>query len=283
MSRKLLSLILLLVAILYSHQLLAQEESIKVMSFNIRYNNPDDGPNAWPLRKEQVVSVIRFHDVDLLGLQEAQTDQLEFLERELPEYGWCGQGRLAGGDGEEFCSIFYKKDKFELRKTITFWLSETPEVKVSKSWDSSLPRICTLALLKKKSDGRNFVFFNTHFDHRGIIAREESARLIINRMKEYGDYPLILSGDFNCGKTSKPITLLKQSLSETSSASKTPSYGPRWTFHGFRGLAGAAEIIDYIFVNSGFSVVRHGNLVDNIDGKFPSDHLPVLAELLISE
>jgi endonuclease/exonuclease/phosphatase family metal-dependent hydrolase len=260
-----------------------QSESIKVLSFNIRYNNPQDGENAWPLRKEQVVSVIRFHGADIIGLQEAQADQLQYLERELSEYGWTGTGRLDGGEGEEFCAVFFRKSLFELEKSYTFWLSKTPEVKVSKSWDSSLPRVCTVVLLKFKGSNDTLAVLNTHFDHRGVEARRESANLIVKEAEKLHDLPLVLTGDFNCRKGSEPINILEKSLAEASSSSHFPSHGPAWTYHGFNGFSVDNSLIDFIFVNEKVSVIRHGILADNIDGRYPSDHLPVLVEILLKK
>ena len=261
----------------------AQETGIKVMSFNIRYNNPDDGENAWPQRKDQVVSVVRFHHAAIIGFQEVQADQLSYLEKALPEYRWCGVGRLAGGRGEEYCAIFYLADRYELLESETFWLSETPEVKVSKSWDSSLPRICTIAILKHKISGEKLVMMNTHFDHRGELARKESARLIAARAKDYKDYPLVLTGDFNCEIDSEPLAILGSELKEASAVSRLTSHGPRWSFHGFKGYQPGNKLIDFIFVNENLEILRHGLLVDNLNGHYPSDHLPVLVEILFKK
>lgn len=259
----------------------AQDDSINVMSFNIRYNNPDDGADAWPLRRNQLVSVILFHQADVIGMQEAQADQLQFLEEALPDFGWCGEGRLAGGAGEEFCAIFFRKDKFQLLESQTFWLSETPEVKVSKSWDSSLPRIMTIALLKEQESGRTIAFLNTHFDHRGEVARRESADIIVDKVNQLSSFPLILTGDFNCELTSIPLKNLEKVLDEAARVSLIPGHGPKWTFHGFQGNNGEKTLIDFILVNNKVKVLRHANLTDNINGRFPSDHLPVLVEISI--
>ncbi|HET6569399.1 MAG TPA: endonuclease/exonuclease/phosphatase family protein, partial [Rhodothermales bacterium] len=139
---------------------------LRVMSFNLRYNNPDDGLNAWPHRKETVAGMIRFHEADVVGVQEAQIAMLHDLDSLLTGYDWFGLPRASGDAHDEYSAILYRPERLELLDHDTFWLSETPDVR-SKGWDAALPRIVTWGKFRDKATGKVFFHFNTHFDHRG--------------------------------------------------------------------------------------------------------------------
>lgn len=178
---------------------------LRVMSFNIRFNTARDSANAWPHRKDLAASMIRFHHANLAGLQEALKGQIDDLAERLPGYGWFGVGRDDGRDKGEFSAIFYRRDRFELLEESTFWLSEEPEVIGSKGWDAAITRIVTWGKLRDRSTGKVFFHFNTHFDHRGVRAREESASLLLTKIKEIaGTTPVIVTGDFNSRESSEP-------------------------------------------------------------------------------
>ncbi len=159
------------------------EPSVRIMSYNIRYDNPDDGINAWGKRKENVASLIRFYQADLIGLQEVLYKQLTYLEQQLAGYGRIGVGRDDGKQQGEFSPIFYAKEKLALLDQGTFWLSDTPD-RPSVGWDASMERIATWGQFRHEASGDTVFFFNTHFDHRGEQAREESARLLRSRIAE---------------------------------------------------------------------------------------------------
>ena len=147
---------------------------VNVMTFNIRYNNPGDGADAWPHRKDMVADVIR-KQADIAGLQEAQFDQIEDLEKRLPNFKWYGVGRDDGKKKGEFCPIFYRADRFEVLQKQTLWLSETPEVPGSKGWDTAITRLMTMVQFKETKSGARFWMINTHFDHRGPVAGRTAA------------------------------------------------------------------------------------------------------------
>ena len=280
---------LLLFAIAFD-QSTAQHTSFRVMSFNIRLPNKGDGINYWDLRRPLVASTIRYHEADIIGVQEAFRRQLDEMTTDLPEYGWFGLCRTDGSvlpdpDGE-FSAILYRKDRFERLDGNTFWLSETPEVAGSKGWDAAFPRIVTWAKFKDMKSGKLFFYFNTHFDHMGEQAREESARLILQKINEIaGKEPVILSGDFNSTDTSKPYQLLtdQQStygMTDALYVSKSPHHGPLGSFSSSFTLPGVGDYrIDFIFIRNRITVLKHAILSDSWDGRLPSDHLPVLAEL----
>lgn len=252
----------------------------RVMSFNIRYNTPNDGENAWPHRKDMAASVIRFHDADFAGLQEALLGQIEDLEDRLPGYEWIGVGRDDGQDEGEFTPIFYRVDRFELEDHDTFWLSETPDVPGSKSWDTAITRIATWGIFRDLRTNERFLLLNTHFDHIGTEARTESARLIVERLAEF-DLPTIVTGDFNTTPETEPYRMLTDAhigLRDAFSVSQFPHHGPATTWNGFEEITPNRRI-DFIFVDDDVHVIRHGILSETMDGRFPSDHLPVLAEV----
>jgi len=261
------------------------DETLDIMSFNLRLNLASDGENAWPHRKDLVLSMIRFHEPDIFGVQEALKDQMDDLESGLPGYKWLGVGRDDGVEAGEYMAIFYDAKRFRLLRGDHFWLSETPE-KPGRGWDAAYIRIVTWGHFQDRETGQHFYHFNTHFDNRGETARRESARLILERIRELaGDVPVVLTGDFNCDPESEPYRLLTAQglLHDTRLISQTPHHGPSRTFNHFdlESLKTPAPPIDHIFVSPGVEVLKHGTLSDSMDGRFPSDHLPVLAEIRI--
>lgn len=260
---------------------------LRAMTFNIRFDNPNDGPNAWPHRKEFVASTIRFHQADIVGTQEGMHHQLEDLDRLLEEFAWIGVGREAGDEKGEFTAIFYRTDRFNLIEEGTFWHSETPDVPGSKGWDTAITRITTWVRLHDKLSNRSFITFNTHYDHIGEIAREESSKLILQKIHDLADGdPVILMGDLNTTEQEEPYKIITDpqrgpvhlEIFDGFFHSVHGHHGPTSTWNGFEQIFPDRRI-DYIFVNSKFRVVQHGILADSRDGQFPSDHLPVVADV----
>ncbi len=269
----------------------AQEASLEVMSFNIRFPNPDDGFHYWEHRKDIAAGMIRFYEADIVGLQEAFRSQLDDLTERLPEYEWFGvcrtDGATAPDPDNEFSALLYRSDRLERLEGGTFWLSSTPDQAGSKGWDAMLPRIVTWAQFRDLQTKKTFFFFNTHFSHVGRWAREESARLLTDRIaKIAGDAPVVVTGDFNCNEASQPYRLLTMPTNESPLydalyESETPHHGPRSTgTNGFK-FPGMGDRIDFIFIKNGVRVLKHGILSDSWSGRLPSDHLPVLARVVI--
>jgi endonuclease/exonuclease/phosphatase family metal-dependent hydrolase len=256
-------------------------QEMNIISFNIRFNTPNDGENAWPNRVEMVTGLLRFHDADIFGLQEALHGQIKEVKNELPGYDWFGVGRDDGKKGGEFSPVFYNKSKFKLKDHGTFWLSETPE-EPSTGWDAALNRIVTWGIFKSKETGKEFMVFNTHFDHVGVEARKNSATLIrqkIEKMVPAGT-PVILTGDFNLTPDQEPIIMLKEYLDDSRDVTKEPPYGPYGTYNGFNINADlTSRRIDYIFVKGDIKVLKYAALSEIKDQRFPSDHLPVFAKV----
>ena len=259
--------------------------SLRMMTYNIRFDNPADGVHAWPNRKELVASVIRFHKADIIGVQEAMEHQIQDLMDLLPGYDWVGVGRNEDGGGE-FSAILYRSSVVAVKAAQTFWLSESPDEPGSKSWDSSLPRIATWAHFVTSSDGRELFVLNTHFDHRGEQARLESARLLKEQVSKLANgLPVIVMGDLNATSEQPPLVLLSdtplsdgRSLRDGFVHSIVPHHGPASTWTGFTKIE-ADRRIDYIFASEDLPIHYHAILTDKLEDRYPSDHLPVLVEV----
>jgi endonuclease/exonuclease/phosphatase family metal-dependent hydrolase len=258
--------------------------AMRVMTFNIRFDNPADGLNAWVNRKQKVADVIRFHKADIVGVQEALVTQLRDLENLLPDFAWCGVGRSDGKEGGEFSAILYRKSRFQMIDNRTFWLSETPDVPGSKSWDAAITRIVTWAKLKDRSTGKKFFAINTHFDHVGQRARVESALLILKKIEGIAKKtPFVLTGDFNIQRDNEAYRTIAAGtaavrLADARTVSKNGHFGGDSTWNAFKELE-PGRTIDYIFVREGVKVFEHGVLSDRWNGLWASDHLPVIAEI----
>ena len=253
------------------------EATFRVATFNIR-TPADKAPNAWTCRVERVRALIQRHGFDLMGLQEATAKQVDDLLTE----GWAfvGAGRDDGKRGGEASCIFFRKARFEVQESGTFWLSETPEIPGSKSWNTACTRVCTWARLTDRKTGKNFVYFNTHLDHQSESAREKGMELILKRMKEIAiGVPSLLTGDMNAGPDSKPIQLATAVLRDSASISQSAHTGPFATFNGFKFKKAPTACIDYLFVSPGVTVLTHATLDDSENALYPSDHFPVAADL----
>ncbi len=253
---------------------------IEVISYNIKFANENDGENSWSLRKDYLAKQIKFYQPDIFGFQEAVLEQLKYFEEMMPGYNYLGVGRDDGKTKGEFSAIFYDSTRFEVLEADTFWLSETPE-EVSVGWDAALPRVCTYAKFRDKNSEENFWIFNTHFDHVGKQAREESARLIWKKMQELnsGDLPVVLMGDLNLEPEAPGIKFLSEKLDDSKTIAEL-DFGPEGTFNGYNFLEPVKRRIDYIFTSKeNIQVLKYGVLSDSWDLKYPSDHLPVMVKL----
>ncbi len=262
------------------------DTSLTVISYNIRYDNPGDGMNAWPQRSDHVAEMMGVkYQADIIGVQEALKSQIVDLEERLPEYSWVGVGRDDGKEACEFSPIFYRSDRLELIVAHTFWLSETPHQPGSISWDAAITRIVTWAKFKDRSTHQEFYVINTHFDHRGNQARVESAKLIGSFIADLiKNIPVIVTGDFNATENSKTYSVMTNipGIVDARYASETEHAGPTASFNNWKELRADESRIDYIFVRDNVRVLTHQILDDRYDGRFPSDHLPVLVDVLIN-
>ena len=272
-----------IVLLLFFINLNAQD--LKVITYNIRYDNPNDGENKWDLRKDFLSKQIQFYAPDVFGIQEGNLHQLQYLDSTLVDYEYIGIGRDNSPNQGEFSAVFYNHKKFRLIKEATFWLSETPE-KVSKGWDAMFERICTYGLFEDIKTKQRFYLFNTHFDHVGVVARTNSAKLIIEKITTINKekLPFIVTGDFNSEKDSEAYKYLSNQLNDAQIISKTSSFGPPGTFNNFEFHKPVNLLIDFIFTSkNNIEVLKHAILSDSKDCKYPSDHLPVYAEIIFKK
>ena len=255
-----------------------------VATFNVRYDNVYDKENSWECRRNHVCDLIKFYEWDVFGLQEVLKHQLSYLQDNLSEYSYVGVGREDGIEDGEFAPIFYKKDKFKLLYSDTFWLSKTPNIP-SKSWNSACVRICTYAKFLEKSTHKEFILMNTHFDHESEIARYESANLITNKVKAMEpNIGIIIMGDFNSCKTERCYHIINDSFNHVRDISKEIPYGPKGTFNEFRFDISWDELeeIDHIFVNDNIDILNVRTLTDSIDERYLSDHFPIMSDLYLT-
>ena len=253
------------------------------MTFNIRLNIASDSLNAWPYRKDNLASQILFHDIHLLGVQEALHDQMVDLKDRLPRYKYIGVGREDGKEKGEYSAIFYDTTRLQALQSNTFWLSLTPEVPGSKSWDAAITRIVSWARFRDKKNGKIFYAFNTHFDHIGKEARRESAKMLLQRVAAIaGKTPAIITGDFNATPDDEPVQVVTDKanplhLVDSKERSATPHYGPTGTFTGFGPKERDDKPIDYIFLKGPWKVKKHASISQTWGGHFASDHFAVMA------
>ncbi|WP_462242979.1 endonuclease/exonuclease/phosphatase family protein [Ferruginibacter sp.] len=251
------------------------------MTYNIRLDVAVDGENDWTHRKDFFTAQMQFYEPDIFGIQEAKPNQVTDISTALPQYNFVGIGRDGIGQGES-SNIYYKKDKFVVKETNTFWLSPTPD-SISKGWDAAYNRVCTYALLKDKKTKKMFWVFNTHLDHIGEQAKTKGIELILSKIKilNIKKYPVIFMGDFNTEPDAERIQGLKKEMNDCRDVSKEKPFGPSGTFNGFKHNEPVTKLIDYIFISKSkkIKVKKYAVLSDSKDLRYPSDHLPVYAEL----
>ena len=314
--KKLLALSFLLVALVGC----VSPEAIRVGSYNIRLEPGDKGtPNAWQERKADLVALVRKLDLDVFGMQEVCPVQAQYFREQLPEWEFVGDHRGADRKSDEASPVFFRKSRFEALRKGTFWLSETPEVPASKSWNTCCTRVCSYLILRDRMTGKKFCFANTHTDHVSELAREKGMLLIIERMKTFGEgAPVIFTGDHNCRENEKPALAVSELLKNALYESKTPPQGSWRSFEGWgwrdeevsavealkypvevrnalKGSPDAQKIdgkhpyekfgprIDYIYVSPGVQVLDYATVNDPRPGKklYPSDHFPVTATVVL--
>jgi len=267
----------------------AQEDVIKVLSFNLRRDFGPQRKNRWETRKALAARMIEESDAAIIGVQEFLPKMRQDLKGLLDGYSIFGKGRLSGGNpnNDEHSDIIIKNEEVEVRNCSTFWLSKKPDVP-SRALFAVYPRICTVAEVKLKKSGRRLRVFNTHFDHVSPIARTFGARMILEQIHQFNQndpLPTIVMGDFNATPNSKAVKLMRENLSGYQDVRLQDIYGSLNelignTYHGFKGkVKQKFKPIDYIFVSDDFEIVKASVDTTSYDGAYPSDHYPVSAVL----
>ncbi|MFD2603597.1 endonuclease/exonuclease/phosphatase family protein [Flavobacterium suzhouense] len=256
-------------------------QDITVMSYNIRLDVASDVENRWDNRKEMLASQVLQKNPDFMGVQEALPQQMDYLNENLKNYKYIGVGRDDGKREGEFSAIFYNTSKYKVIEQSTFWLSSTPD-KVSMGWDAACKRVCTYGLFENLKTKQKIWVFNTHFDHIGNTARQNSARLILDKIKAVNtnNFPFALTGDFNLEPDSEPIKLITTQLNDCRIVAEETS-GSVATFNGFNMKEKPKVRIDYVFVPKTITVNKYETLVDVKYNRYPSDHFPVYVELTV--
>jgi endonuclease/exonuclease/phosphatase family metal-dependent hydrolase len=256
---------------------------MNVATWNLRLDLAKDGDNAWPHRVDMVKSLVRYHEFDVFATQEGLPGQVDDLAQ-MREFGHVGAGRDDGKNAGEHSTIFYRRARFQLLRSGDFWLSQTPN-RPSLGWDATCcNRITSWAELRDKASGRRFFFFSTHFDHQGEVARRESARLMLAKIRQIaGKAPVICAGDFNSTPDTEQVQTMKSALADAREASASEPYGPEGTFNDFKIDSPLDSRIDYIFVSRQVKVLKYAALTDSRNGRFPSDHLPVVVRAEIGK
>ena len=252
-------------------------ETLNIMSYNIRLDVKSDGVNQWHNRREGVISLIKEEKPDVFGIQEGLPHQIAYLSKQLEEYTMIGEGRDGGNNGE-YSAIYYKNKKLKVLKAATFWLSETPK-KPSIGWDAALNRITTVGVFTMVNSNKKMVVYNSHFDHIGKKARENSVNVILNHIKEnnFSKNAIVVMGDFNAVPTDTPIKLLSKNLDDSFNA--FPVKKPLGTFNAFELNSKLIKRIDYIFTKN-IDVVEYKHIHEKLPNRlWPSDHLPIFISI----
>lgn len=253
----------------------SSDEAIRIMSFNIRCTNV--GRDSWEERIGIVTETIEKSKADSIGVQEATPEWMETLEKELKDYDYVGVGRDDGDKLGEFSAVFFLKDKYNAVDSGTFWLSETPE-QPSLGWDAGCNRVCTWVVLENKETGEKYVHVNSHFDHVGVKAREESVKMILNHIAQYKDLPVVFTADMNVVEGSENYVDFTKVLNDTKYlADDTMDY---LTYHDTKPSKYEGEVIDYVMVNDNFDALSYKVVTAGIDERYVSDHFPVYADII---
>lgn len=255
-------------------------QTFNIATYNVRYDNPNDSLDLWKNRYSHLADLVKFYNFDIFGTQEGLKHQLGDLISALPEYDYFGVGRTDGKEAGEYTAIFYKTSQFKLMDQGTFWLSAITD-KPNVGWDAALPRICTWGKFTERDSKLTFYVFNIHFDHKGVQARLESSKLILAKVQEIaGKHPAILTGDFNIDEKNEGYMLLKNSVVLFDAYEKAEvKLAPNGTFNGFNVNIKPVGRIDHIFVTKHFEVQKYGILTNTYNGRYPSDHFPVMVKI----
>lgn len=250
------------------------------MSFNVRFDTIRDEPggNRWNDRRHSVIQTIRVCNPDVAGFQEALRSQLDDLVAAFPDYRSLGKPRDVG-DTAEYVPVFVRSDRFDLEEHGDFWISPTPDEEGSRGWDTDVPRHCTWARLRDRETGHLFAIFNTHLDRWGSEARIEAAKLIVARVQVAAGLASVVIGDLNAEEDSEPLAILRAAGLTDTFRDVYPDEKDVQTVHHYNDLSGSRKI-DYIMRDASWRTVRAAIVRDPVAGRLPSDHFPVVSDLV---
>lgn len=252
------------------------------MSFNIRYDNPNDGINIWQNRKTYVADILRNYACDFVCMQEATMVQLNDLMALLPEYQFIARSRNSVPDVGEAVPIAFTADWNPLEIGF-FWLSKTPDVPASKGFGNRLPRITTWTKFEHKTSNEKILLYNTHFDHESPKSQLKSAELLVEHItsNSFGIQNIIVAGDFNVEFGNRALNvLLNSNLGICDTATDFRKQYPRFgTFHNWTGKS--TEQIDFILTSNNIKTIDFQVINDSFDDRYPSDHFPIISTLQV--
>lgn len=270
-----------LLLLLLSISSVAQNAQLKAMSYNIRCGSCEapTNPNSWDKRKFLLAHLIHSHNPDIIGLQEAEVDQVEDLVTMLKHYSWIGVGREDGKNKGETTAILFRQGRFSLQAQQNLWLSQTPQ-RASLGWDATFKRTLSIAKLLDNQSKQTLYVFNAHFDNVGELARQESAKLLLQQAAAIEENsPLVVTGDFNFVAGSSGYDIMTSTLADAGTISTLPTMGGNKTYNGFGENTETDNKIDFIFVRKGINVLRHEVDTTKYNNSYASDHYPVIALL----
>jgi endonuclease/exonuclease/phosphatase family metal-dependent hydrolase len=251
---------------------------LTVMSFNIRYGTANDGDNHWLKRRDQLFDLLREQHPDVVGLQEALHGQIEEILQAVPGYDYVGVGRSDGRRAGEYAAILFKSSRLRVRRSDTFWFSDTPGVVKSTSWGNQIERICTWAYVEDR-EGPSFYLYNVHLDHQSQPSREKSVALLLARIGARDPKaPAVVTGDFNAGETNPAAQAMLAGFRDSFRVLHSDAT-EAGTFNGFKLGQTGGEKIDFVFVEPGTEVLAAEIVRSSRDGRYPSDHFPVTARI----
>ena len=263
---------------------LAENRTISIISYNIKYDNKLDNINTWEARRNDLLNIFKDNEPSFIGIQEGLQHQVDYIKLNLPNYDYIGNGRDDGKTKGEFCAIYYDSSEYNLLKQSTFWLSSNP-LEVSVGWDAALERICTYGYFEHKNSDKRIWVFNTHFDHIGRISREKSSKLILDQINKLNGFsePTVVMGDFNDLPNSLTIKTIIKKLDDAMKINLVDHIGPIGTFNGFNVSDPIEKRIDYIFVKK-MEILSHQHLDLRLgNGNHISDHLPVIIKAKVGK
>ncbi len=280
----LLTILVLAVCGLHSAHGRAPTLKVNVMTFNIRLLTAEpDLRDWWFMRRGEVAGLVLRHDPDVVGMQEVYPSQAKDLAKRLPEYDWYGVPREDGAKMGEMCAVFYRRDRLEALDKGTFWLSPTPDRPGTLAWDAGCRRLVSWIKFRDRKSDQIFFVFNTHFDHMGKTARQESAKLLVQKIPAIaGDAPAVITGDFNCAPDSPPYAIITEFLQDAKLVTEAPPSGPDATSRNFTPGSQPKKRIDYLFATTGVRILDYA-VIDDVYGKDrrPSDHMPVTSRVVL--
>lgn len=259
------------------------DEAIRVISFNVRCKN--DGEQTITNRSKVGLEVIKQYAPDSFGVQECTPRWKRILAANLDgKYKCVGAARDYYGPFTEYSSIYYLKDKYDLIDSGTFWLSETPEKRWTKSFDSACFRVASWALLENKETGERYTHINTHLDHVLQTTREAQMKVLIECVNKVANgSPIIMTGDFNDYENSLVYAVARESFNDSKTVAKNSDDGRTFTSYGKKVDEShkGPGAIDYIFVDKDLEVENYKIIRNTVQGIYPSDHFPIVADIII--